>query len=103
MIRKKLTIKKKHQQSRRFYHTPRWVAFSKFIRLNDKFCYHCNAGLAEVADHTLPLRFFPDLAFDFKNVRGICRKCDNLKRQAEIGEVDQVLKRIKDLGFKMRG
>ena len=69
-----------------FYGTMRWRRKSDFILRRDPVCQKCQVALSECADHIVPRKLRPDLAWDDDNLQGLCSDCHNRKRSLERAE-----------------
>lgn len=66
-----------------FYDSKEWRLFRREYILNNCDCVMCN-GLATVADHIKPRRYYPELAFTPSNIQALCAKCHTAKTAREI-------------------
>src|SRR6056297_2799063 len=70
------------------YNTRQWRRLRKMVLERDVFCVYCRemgrVTPATVADHIIPVKERPDLAFDFNLIQGLCAAChDSIKRREE--------------------
>ena len=72
-------------ESDKLYKTERWRKLSVTFRKRNPMCAECERkGLtryADLVDHIKPTKAFPELFFDWRNLRSLCQRCHN-----EIGE-----------------
>jgi hypothetical protein len=62
-----------------FYQSPEWIEKRTHIfETKSRCCWVCSAP-AEQVDHLLPLKVFPKLALDDKNLSPICKLCNKAK------------------------
>lgn len=66
----------------RFYNSTAWKNKSKKIAMRDNYtCKMCGFVITGryICDHIKPLRYYPKLAFDEKNLQTLCIECHNKK------------------------
>lgn len=70
-----------------YYDSPRWRRTRSYVLLINPFCYKCDkSGIvtqARTCDHKKPRRWFPELEWETDNMGGLCKGCDDKKRQIE--------------------
>ena len=66
----------------------RWERMSIAFRRQNPFCRFCEQRgrdtLAELVDHILPRREYPQLTYVWKNCQSLCRHDDGVKQAMEI-------------------
>jgi len=72
----------------RIHSTAQWTRLAKQQLQREPLCRYCGeVGIlrtAEVADHVVPIRQRPDLAFDMSNIQSLCKFChDSVKAREE--------------------
>jgi len=70
------------------YNTRHWRRLRKMKLTEQPLCAYClemgRTIPATVADHIVPVKERPDLAFVYDNIQGLCREChDSVKRREE--------------------
>lgn len=75
----------RRSESDKLYGTERWRKLSITFRKRHVLCVECERkGLvrhADLVDHIKPAKAFPELFFEWGNLRALCQRCHN-----EIGE-----------------
>lgn len=85
---------KPHRKSQ-FYGSARWRKIARLVGIRDGFtCQkcgaHCPGRRQGVADHKIPRRKSPELAFEMSNLWWLCSDCHNKwKRLEEIHADDE--------------
>ncbi|GLK88308.1 HNH endonuclease [Pseudomonas turukhanskensis] len=71
----------KRDESDAFYKTEKWRKFSLYYRRLHPLCRECEAHgrttASALVDHIKAYKTNPELAFDWTNVRALCKPCHN--------------------------
>jgi len=82
-------IKKKSGYTTRkrvdFYFSSAWKSAKRIAFGSERFCKYCHRllGAYKTLDHFRPLRFWPELAMDQRNLFPCCRSCHSIKSARE--------------------
>lgn len=76
--------RKRDEPWRRLYRLPAMKAWARAVLLRDPVCVACGKALATEADHVLPVRDYPEKAFDLDNGQGLCKSCHSRKTLTEV-------------------
>ncbi|MDO6804080.1 HNH endonuclease, partial [Wenyingzhuangia sp. 1_MG-2023] len=80
-----LQSQKKHNARRadsdQMYKTSRWKKLSVAYRRQHPLCCDCESRgtirPADLVDHIKPAKKFPELFWDWRNLRALCQECHN--------------------------
>jgi 5-methylcytosine-specific restriction protein A len=81
--------RKRDDEIRALYRTPRWRALRLLILARDPFCIRCLSKSppirtpSTVANHIKKARDFPELFFEETNLEGDCKPCHDSEIQSE--------------------
>ena len=74
-------------QNRWPYNSRQWRKLRQMLLASEPLCRYCKelgkATPAEIADHIIPVKERPDLAFDMDNLQGLCKRCHDSVKQRE--------------------
>lgn len=76
------------KEDAKFYSCARWKKKRLVVLKRDPLCVVCKAAgrlvPSTIADHILERKEHPHLAWDLKNLRGVCESCHNSKTRTHL-------------------
>ncbi len=73
---------------RSIYSSKRWERARFLAKRRDKFaCVQCGSRNKLEVHHLRPVRAAPELAFDLRNLKTLCRDCHEVETNRELGRV----------------